>query len=483
MDLSGKRVAIVGMGQTAVALAEFVLAKGGVPFVSEQREASRVEHAAAALRDLGVEYECGGHSVEALSSADLLVPSPGVDPGLEQEGGRAHGGMAAARDADRSPIARARDRGVPVVSELEVVFPYCRSTVLAVTGTNGKTTTTELLAALVRTAGKTVALAGNNAVPFSAAALRAPAPEYVVREVSSYQLDLVRTFRPRVGAVLNLSPDHLARHKTMGSYRGAKNRMFLQQQRGDVAVVNADDPSVRDMVVPEGVQRHSFSLLRAQRAGLWLDGDVIRQGKKGVAARQDIPLPGDHNVANALAALIMARAAGLDWAATLEGLRGFRGVEHRIEHVAAVDDVEFINDSKATNIDSLRVSLESFDRPVVLIAGGQGKGSDYGVLRPLIQAKVKAVVTLGEDAPKIEAAFGDVVVTERAGAMDDAVTRAAALAAPGEIVLLSPACASFDMYDNFEHRGRVFKACVGQLAARRAENGLKGRSSEGRSHS
>ena len=441
MDLSGKHIAIVGMGQTAVALASFVHARGGIPFVSEQREESRVEGPLVVLSALGVAYECGGHDVARLRVADALVPSPGVDPSI-------------------APIAQAGAAGVPVLSEMDLVFPYCRSKVLAVTGTNGKTTTTELLAALVSAAGRSVLLAGNNAVPFSMAVAREPAPEFIVLEVSSYQLDLVRTFRPDVGSVLNLTPDHLVRHRTMEGYRDAKQRMFLQQRPGDVAVVNADDEWVRTMTVPGGVTRRTFSVSTRQASGLWLDGDTIWDGDEAVALRSDSPLLGMHNAANVLAALTMARAAGLDWELTLVGLRSFAGVEHRIEHVATVTGVDFVNDSKATNIDSLRVSLDSFTRPVVLIAGGQGKGSDYGVLRPLIQAHVKALVTIGEDAPKLEAAFGDLAPAVRAADMDDAVARAGALAAPGDVVLLSPACASFDMYDNFEHRGRVFKECV-----------------------
>lgn len=444
MDVKGKHIAIVGMGQTALALASFVHARGGIPFVTEQREAAAVSRPLEVLSALGIAYECGGHDVAGLRKADVVVPSPGVDPGI-------------------APVAEARAAGVPVLSEMEIVFPYCRSRILAVTGTNGKTTTTELLAALVSAAGRSVILAGNNAVPFSVAVTRDPAPEFIVLEVSSYQLDLVQTFRPDVGVVLNLTPDHLARHKSMEGYQAAKNRMFLQQRPGDVAVVNADDAWVRAMAIPEGVTRRTFSLEESQSCGLWLDGEVIRDGEEAIAARGESPLPGRHNAANVLAALTVARAAGLDWEGVLNGLRGFRGVEHRIEVVATIHGIDFVNDSKSTNVDSLRVSLESFTRPVVLIAGGQGKGSPYEPLRPLIEAHVKGLVTIGEDAENLERTFGDVVRTQRALDMRDAVQRAAALAEPGDVVLLSPACASFDMFDGFEHRGKVFKECVRAL--------------------
>lgn len=449
MDLAGKHIAIVGMGQTALALASFVHARGGIPFVSEQRDESQVAAAIEVLSALGVAYECGGHNLERLRGADVLVPSPGVDPAI-------------------GPIAQARAAGVAVRSEMELVFPYCRSKILAVTGTNGKTTTTELLAALVAATGRSVALAGNNAVPFSVAVARESSPEFIVLEVSSYQLDLVETFRPDAGAVLNLTPDHLARHKSMEGYQAAKNRMFFAQRAGDVAVVNADDEWVRAMAIPDGVARRTFSVRQPQRDGLWLDDDIVRDGDAPIASRSDSPLPGKHNAANILAALAMARAVGLDWKLVVEGLREFKGVAHRIEFVATIDGVDYVNDSKATNVDSLRVSLESFTRPLVLIAGGQGKGSPYEPLRPLVQQHVKAVITIGEDAPKLEAAFGDIVPTQRAVDLDDAVHRAAGLASPGDVVLLSPACASFDMFDSFEHRGCDFKDIVRNYRVPRA---------------
>lgn len=441
MDLRGKKVTIVGLGRTAVALARLLLREGATPFVTDAAAGEKYARACADLDALGVHWECGGHTAGAFEGAALVIPSPGVPPAI-------------------APIAAARAAGAAVLGEMELASRYCRSRVLAVTGTNGKTTTTELLRTLVAACGRSVLLAGNNDFPFSAAVMAHPAPEYIVLEVSSYQLETALTFRPWIGAVLNLTPDHLARHATMDEYARVKARLFANQQDGDIAVVNHDDLFTAAMAASAPARTWRFSLAGRVAPGLWVNGDTILEGDAPVAAAADLRLPGRHNLANALAALTMMRAGGFDWPRVLEGLRSFRGVEHRIEHVARIGGADFYNDSKSTNVDSLKVALESFDAPIVLIAGGEGKGADYRVLRDLVQRHVKALVTLGQDAPLLEAAFGDLVNACRVEHMDAAVAAAAQVATPGDVVLLSPACASFDMFDNFEHRGRVFKESV-----------------------
>jgi len=441
MDVQGKKVTVVGLGDTAVAVVRLLLREGAYPFVSEVGRGEGVAGRCQQLDELGVPYECGGHGASAFEGAAVVIPSPGVSPSIE-------------------PIQRARAAGSAVVGEMEFAFSFCRSRILAVTGTNGKTTTTELLRALLESCGRGVVLAGNNANPFSAAVLTEPAPEFIVLEVSSYQLETSRVFRPWVGVVLNVTPDHFGRHRDLETYARVKARMFANQQRGDIAVVNHDDPRVRTMAAGSEATVWPFSLNTRLDTGLWLNGSAICLGDTHVAGVADTRLPGRHNLENVLAALSAIRAGGFDWQKALAGLRSFAGVEHRIEHVGTAGGVAFYNDSKSTNLDSLKVALESFDARVVLIAGGQGKQSDYRVLRDLVQRRVKRLILMGEDAPKIEEAFGDLVAAERAGAMDDAVRRAVAAAAPGDAVVLSPACASFDMYDNFEHRGRVFKGCV-----------------------
>jgi UDP-N-acetylmuramoylalanine--D-glutamate ligase len=252
----------------------------------------------------------------------------------------------------------------------------------------------------------------------------------------------------------------------MENYAATKSRIFARQTWGDAAVLNLDDPYTAQMVPPEAVRRIGFSLSEWTVDGFWQDGKSILAGDRAVAALTDNPLPGRHNLANVLAALAMMHAGGFEWDRVLAGLRAFRGVEHRIERVAELDGVAYYNDSKSTNIDSLRVALESFEQPLVLIAGGRGKGSSYAALREVVKGRVKHLVTLGEDAPLLEETFGDLTPFRRASGMAEAVALARGGAAPGDVVLLSPGCASFDLYRNFEERGRHFKACVRALAGK-----------------
>ncbi|MCX5769707.1 MAG: UDP-N-acetylmuramoyl-L-alanine--D-glutamate ligase [Candidatus Hydrogenedentes bacterium] len=441
MDVKGKKVTVVGLGQTAVALVRLLLREGAKPFVTEKASGPKYEPLRAQLDALGVSCETGGHSDEAFDGARFVIPSPGVPPALDL-------------------IRRAQSAGAQVTGEMEYAFQFCRSRLLAVTGTNGKTTTTELLRALVNSCGRPVVLAGNNAFPFSAAVMLEPVPEFIVLEVSSYQLETAREFRPSIASVLNVTPDHLARHGSVDKYAAVKSRIYANQTEADAAVINHDDPYVKRMGERLRARIVPFSQVERLENGLWTDGAGIFAGNVRVAKTSDTRLPGRHNMENVLCALAMMRAGGFDWPCAIRGLRGFRGVEHRIEFVVRHAGVDWYNDSKSTNIDSLRVALESFNEPIVLIAGGQGKGSDYRVLRDTVAGRVRRLVTIGEDAEKLEAAFGDIVAAERAQDMADAVAKAGAVAEPGNVVLLSPACASFDMFDNFEHRGRVFKECV-----------------------
>jgi UDP-N-acetylmuramoylalanine--D-glutamate ligase len=444
MNLRGRKVTVVGMGKTAQAAVKLLLREGAEPFVTDSGAPETRQAQVEFLQKLGVPYECGGHSVEAFSGAAYVLPSPGVAPAL-------------------SCIQDALQRGASLLCELELASWFNMAPVLAVTGTNGKTTTTELLRALIAACGHRVALAGNNQTPFSSVVLGESKPEYVVLEVSSYQSELIDSFRPWIAAVLNVTPDHLARHGSMERYAAAKARLFANQGPKDVCVLNADDAVVAGMADRVRSEVHRFSLVGRLQDGLWTSEGAIYEGDRRVAEVGDTILPGRHNLANVLAALAMMRAGGFDWSRTLDGLRTFRGVEHRIEFVGACDGVSYYNDSKSTNLDSLRVALESFDTPLILIAGGQGKGGDYRDLRDLVRRHVKQLVLLGEDAPSIDSAYGDLVPVSRVAGMEDAVQRAAALSKPGDVVLLSPACASFDMFDNFEHRGRVFKQCVHKL--------------------
>ncbi len=445
-DVRNQKVAVIGMGRTARSLIALLLREGARPFVSEAAAGPHLDAFQHELRGVGVDFETGGHTLTPLDNASFVVPGPGVPLS--------------------NPLLRAaREKGIPVISELEFAHGFIRSRILAITGTNGKTTTTELLRAIVESCGHSVALAGNNATPASDLALIQDQPPYAVLEVSSYQLEYAHTFRPWIATVLNVTPDHLDWHGGMDDYVAAKARIFAAQGTGDHAVVNADDEHTRTMLSGSGARRLEFSASRGHASGAWVRGrDIVFGENQIVASLDDIQIPGHHNVENVLAAVTMACAGGFRDGVRL-ALRAFKGVEHRIEKVLALNGVTYYNDSKSTNPDSLKVALDSFDAPIVLIAGGRGKGGDYRDLRDRVRDHVKAIVTIGEDAARIENAFADIVPAKRAESMEDAVDAAREFACPGDAVLLSPACASFDMFDNFEHRGRVFKECVRQLSA------------------
>lgn len=442
MKLDGVQVTIVGMGRSAAGAAALLNARGALPFVTDCATGKDLAPWREALDQLGVAYELGGHTGRAWDRAGLVVLSPGVPPSIPA-------------------LQSVRERGIPVIGELELAYRFAKAPILAVTGTNGKTTVTEMIRHMLVTLGHNAILAGNNNTSFSSAVRQDPSPDFFVLEVSSYQLETVETFRPRVGAVLNLTPDHLGRHGAMDGYARAKARLFMNQQPdSDVAVLNGDDPLVDAMAAPPGVRRIHFSQAHRPESGLGWDGAAL--WLDGAAYPFQCPVPGRHNIANALAALAVLHGAGLDLAQCMEALASFRGVEHRLEPAGVHDGITFYNDSKSTNVDSLRVALESFDSPVTLIAGGQGKGSSYAPLVPLVRERVARLIAMGDEGPALAAAFGDAVAVTVVSDMEAAL--AAALAStPEGIVLLSPGCASFDQYRNFEERGAHFKALVARL--------------------
>jgi len=445
MNVQDKNITIVGLGRTAVALAKLLLAKGAHPFVTESRGEDDLGELPESLRAANVPFECGGHSDNAFDNADIVVPSPGVSPTIP-------------------PIAQARANSIEIVGEMEVASHYIEAPMIAVTGTNGKTTTTALLHALIQRCGYRSVLAGNNDLPLSEVALVDPAPDYVVVEVSSYQLETCKTFHPWMAAVLNISNDHLARHGTLENYAAVKSRIFINQVESDIAVLNMDDPRCAAMGEGMSGQVVPFAQQSPMPEGMGIQDDHILWHGETVAAFSDIPLPGQHNRENVLAALSLMRAGGFDWPHVIEGLRTFRGVEHRIEFVATIGGVTFYNDSKSTNLDSLRVALDSFEVPVILLAGGRGKGSDYGSIASQIQARVQRIIAFGEDAETIESAYAAIVPVERVESLTEAAEVAMRYAHSGDIILLSPACASFDQYENFEARGHAFKTWVTQQA-------------------
>jgi len=445
MDVAGKKVTLVGMGRTSVALARLLRHLGAEPFVTECRLRDDCADFVELFENEGVSFECGGHTRAALCDTSLVIPSPGVPPNIPM-------------------LKDALDSGLAMMGELEFASRFSCSKIIAVTGTNGKTTTTELIAHLFGACGLDAVLAGNNEHPFSSVVMREVQPDFVILEVSSYQLELVDQFRPYVAAILNITSDHLGRHGTMENYAATKARIFARQQGDDVAIINEGAALAASMADAMRGRVVRFGLSGVADV-LLADDDLIVCGEV-VAQRSESPLPGRHNTENILAALAVMSTFDIDWSKVREGLKSFAGVEHRIEKVAELDGAAYYNDSKSTNLDSLRVALESFDGGILLIAGGEGKGGDYSVLSELIQERVKMVVAIGADADAICAAWGDCAPTSTADGMEAAVEKAHEAALPGDVVLLSPACASFDMYVSFEERGADFKRCVRAIAVR-----------------
>ncbi|GAB4483072.1 MAG: UDP-N-acetylmuramoyl-L-alanine--D-glutamate ligase [Thermodesulfovibrionales bacterium] len=468
MDFRGKNVTVVGLARSGVGAARLLAALGARVTASDRRHANELPAAVAALPKQ-VRLVLGGHPEEIFSDADMIVISPGVP-------------------LDIAPVAAALRRGVPVISELELAFIASRFLwngsggipFLAVTGSNGKSTTTSLLDLMMRKSGFRTILGGNigNALTEEILSHReeknSPADRVVV-EVSSFQLEAVREFRPKVASVLNVTPDHLDRYRSLEEYAAAKARIFSAQKTEDFLVLNADDAGamrLHDQLAARAVRPGVFFFSRTKEVrGVYCrDGMVVANlGPSGAASplirADEIRIRGVHNLENAMAAAAMALLAGASAAAVAESLREFPGLEHRLELVRELDGVRYINDSKGTNVGAVEKSLESFSGPVVLIAGGRDKAGDFAALRPRVKGRVRAIVLIGEAAHKIRSALGDLCETVPAADLRDAVLRSRAIAQPGDVVLLSPACASFDMFADFEDRGRQFKKIVGELDA------------------
>ncbi|MBD3368236.1 MAG: UDP-N-acetylmuramoyl-L-alanine--D-glutamate ligase [Candidatus Eisenbacteria bacterium] len=451
-DPKGKRIVVLGLARSGVAAARLLADAGASVVATDLRDADALGIDEDQWSRLGIELVLGSHPETLLDGADLLVTSPGVP-------------------SDTPLTVAARERGVEIIGELELAWRMSEARWIAITGTNGKTTTTALTGELVGTLGRPTVVAGNIGVPVSGEVRNVPRGGFVVAEVSSFQLDTIRDFRPVVAACLNITPDHLDRYDSMDDYAASKARIFMNQREDDVAILNADDP--RTAALADGIRSRVLYVSSAREVE---HGAFVRSGtvvlrmdgrETEVTAAGDLGITGPHNLANALAALMSAAAVGVEAGPAAQVLRGFRPLEHRMEPVGERGGVLFVNDSKATNIESARCALASFDRPIVLIAGGRDKGSDFTGIRDLVADRVKHLVLIGEAADAIEKALGGEAPLSRAATMQDAVERATDAADDGDVVLLSPACASFDMFDDFEHRGRAFKDAVRALRAER----------------
>jgi UDP-N-acetylmuramoylalanine--D-glutamate ligase len=450
MDVAGKKVVVVGMARSGMAAAEFLAARGAKVLVSDAKSATSLTSEIAQLRARKIDYEVGNNSVDSLLAADLIVVSPGVPLQI-------------------APLQAAQAAGKPLIGEVELAARFLSGRLVGITGTNGKTTTTALIGELLTSAGFATQVGGNIGTPLINLVADSQPDTVTVVELSSFQLETTVDLRLNVAVWLNITPDHLDRYASFDDYYAAKKRLFLNQQNNDYAVLNYDDPLVKTMAAATPARTIYFSRLVELETGIFLrQGAMIYRSPDGqeqllLTPAHDIKLAGNHNVENVMAAMAAGVALAADPVALRQGVRNFRAVEHRLELVAEIKGVQFYNDSKATNVDAAIKALEAFAGNLIVILGGKDKGSDYKVLRPLVQEKVKHVLLLGAASDKIAAALVNTCPLHQVSTMDDAVTTGLRLAQPGDIVLLAPACASFDMFDNFEHRGRVFKAAVTQL--------------------
>lgn len=449
MDLDGKRVLVVGLGRSGVASALFLKAHGARVTVSDTKTGDELHSEIPVLLDHGITVETGGHGERTFRGQDLIVVSPGIP-------------------LDAPALVQARALGGSVIGEIELAARFLRGPIVAITGSNGKTTTTTLTGEIVTAGGFPALVGGNIGTPAIALAERATPESVIVLEVSSFQLETIHSFRPKVAVILNVTPDHLDRHRTFEAYVEAKARILENQQSADLAVLNADDPTCVAMAARTKAQVFWFSRQKEVQQGAWvLDGNILfRDGaqQREIMLVSEISLKGAHNLENVLAAVCAGALMGCAPGKIRQAVREFKAVEHRLEYVATIRGVDYYNDSKATNVDATIKALESFPANIHLIVGGKDKGSDYTLLNDLLRQRVKRVYTIGAAAAKIESQIKGVEVVH-ADTLENALRKANAVAEPGDVVLLAPACASFDQFKNYEQRGQVFKQIVRTLSA------------------
>jgi UDP-N-acetylmuramoylalanine--D-glutamate ligase len=450
MELNNKRVLVVGLGKSGVASALFLKAHGARVTVSDTKSGDDLRNEIPALLDHGITVETGGHGERTFREQDLIVVSPGVP-------------------VDNPLLQQARSLGGAVIGEIELAARFLPGTIVAITGSNGKTTTTTLTGEILSAGGLPTLVGGNIGTPAISLAERAKPDTVTVLEISSFQLETIQTFRPKVAVVLNITPDHLDRHKTFKTYTDAKARIFENQQPDDFAVLNEDDATCIGLAARTRAKVFWFSRQKEVKQGAWVcDGNILfHDGTKQQEIMQvsEIPLKGTHNLENVLASVCVGVPMGCAPEKIRQAVRDFKAVEHRLEFVATIRGVDYYNDSKATNVDATIKAIESFPANIHLILGGKDKGSDYSVLNDLLRQRVKRVYTIGAAAEKIESQIakdGGLEVV-RAETLENALRKANAVAEAGDVVLLAPACASFDQFKNYEERGRVFKEIVSRL--------------------
>ncbi len=447
LKIKGRKIGVIGMARSGLAAARLAKRYDGIPFVSDAAPETKLVEATSALRKNGIPFETGGHTGQLLK-CDYIIVSPGVPSNI--------------------PIIReAEQKGIPLFSEIEFASWVCQGKICAITGSNGKTTTTALIGEIMNAGGTKAVVCGNIGQPFADVADRLSPDDGAVVEVSSFQLERIEKFSPKVALILNITPDHLDRYKDFQQYQRTKYRIAENQEPGDFLILNSEDAATDAADIKTKAEMKFFTTKSDKNAMAYVEhGEItlnIADRATPVMPVSEILIPGPHNLQNALAAICAASCLGLGPKFMAETLRKFKGVEHRLESVGRVAGISFVNDSKATNVDSVCWALKSFDRPLYLIAGGRHKGSSYEPIAKVGKGKIKGIVAIGEAKEIIFDDLGHDFPVQFADNLENAVQTAFELAIPGEIVLLSPGCASFDMFENFEHRGRVFKKAVASL--------------------
>ena len=448
MEIVNKKISIIGAVRSGIGAAKLVKKLGGIPFVSDMNDELRLKDSIAELKKEGIEFETGKHS-ERVFNCDLMIVSPGVP--------------------NNAPVViKAKGMNIGLISEVELAYRFCKGKIIAITGTNGKTTTTSLCGHVFNQSGQNTFVAGNIGLAFSEIALDVLENEFVALEVSSFQLDMIDEFKPKIAMILNITPDHLNRYENkVENYASSKQKIYENQDKNDYLVLNKDNGEVLKYLNDHKSKSFYFSLNEEVENGCFKKDDKIHfrlNSKEEFSCRvSDVKIKGEHNLANAMAVICAAKICKLDNARIIKALQTFEGVEHRLELVREIDGVKFINDSKATNVDSVWYALRSFNEPIFLILGGQDKGNNYEQIKALVLERVKKIYAIGSSADKVFNFFHKSVKVEIKKSLEEVVTSAINETRSGDVVLLSPACASFDMFDNYEHRGRVFKEAVNRL--------------------
>lgn len=447
MELKNKKVVVVGFARTGQALCDFLLEKGVARLtVSDKKTEGQLEKVQD-YRKKGVEFDLGQHRPELFLAADLIVVSPGVPPLLE--------------------ILEARKKGIKVISEIELAYYFLNCRLVGITGSNGKSTTTTLIYRILKNSGLRAHLTGNIGTPLISFVNRSHPGHIIVTEISSFQLEFTEKFRSDIALFLNLSPNHLDWHKTMENYVQAKKKLYDQQQPGDAAVLNRDDPILWNWSRQKKSELYAFSRKHKVPRGCYLKESTIwlkLEEELPVIKTRDIKLRGVHNLENVMAAVVTSRLAGASLEAIQQTIRDFKGLEHRLEEVKTINRVLFVNDSKATTVAATIKAVQSYSRPIILILGGRDKGGDFSPLRRALKNRVKKILLIGEARGKLKKALAGAFPMEEVTNFREMVEKAYLEARPGDVVLLAPACTSWDMFRNFEERGRLFKKEVNYLA-------------------